>query len=430
MRYLRQNAGDRPASQQTIKEENIKRLFNLINREGVLSRASLVRRTHLSPTTVSALVDELVREGFVLETGAAKTTKSGRRPINLRVNAGGRQIAVLSLNRWGVRYTLFDLAYQVLETAFVAHESDRYGGFAEGAQADPDASGDYAGLILDTLTRRAKLFDAARAVGVLLSFPGIYVESEAALSLSAMRVVIRADALLKVENELGAALFIGNSSASMAYAEKKHLDRSGAEALNLIYVNVASGGVGAGIVVNGDIFTGASNTAGEIGHVSIDYRGKPCACGSRGCLERYVSDDAILRRVRGAAAEKQCAKLLDMARDRSDNVTLAMAGELYESGEPAIREVLDGVAEELLCGIYSMVSVTGIKRIVLGGGIERLGGAFLEKMTALARGGGLLMRGAVISYAGSGFRGDSLGIAEYFVDKAMRILPRHARGGE
>ena len=430
MRYLRQNAGDRPASQQTIKEENIKRLFNLINREGVLSRASLVCRTHLSPTTVSALVDELVREGFVLETGAAKTVKSGRRPINLRVNAGGRQIAVLSLTRWGVRYTLFDLAYNVLETIFVAHESDRYGGFLDGAQADPDASGDYAKLILETLANRAKLFDAPRAAGVLLSFPGIYVENEAALSLSAMRVVIRADALLGVEDRLGAPLFIGNSSTSMAYAEKKHLDRLGAEASDLICINVASGGVGAGIVVNGDIFTGASNTAGEIGHVSIDYRGKPCACGSRGCLERYVSDDAILKRVRDAAAEKQCAALLDMARDRPDNVTLAMAGELYARGEPAIREVLDEVAAELLCGIYSMVSITGIRRIVLGGGIERLGGAFLETLTALARSGGLLMRGAAFSYAGSGLRGDSLGIAQYFVDKAMRILPGHARAGE
>ncbi len=422
MRYLSKADFPRPTSQHTIKEDNLKRLFNLVNREGVLSRASLVRRTSLSPTTVSALVDEMVREEYILETGAAKRLKSGRRPINLRVKADGRQLAVLSLNRSGVRYTLYDLAYNVLETAFVPHDAALYGGFRENVSADPDASDDYAGRILDILLGRAECFDPARAAGILISFPGLYDEETASLSLSAMRVLIRAEALLAIERKLAVPIFIGNTSMSLAYAEKKHLDALGTLADDLIYVNIGDG-VGAGIVCNGEIFTGASNSAGEIGHVSIDYGGKHCSCGSRGCLEQYVSQEAILHRAVTAAADQPCPALLEMAHDRLDNITLAMIGQLYARGEAVISGVLDDAAAQLLSGIYSVVSITGIQRIVIGGGIEQLGDAFLQRLKALARSGGVLMRGAAITYAESDFRGDSLGIAQYFVDKAMRIGP-------
>lgn len=412
-----------------MKEENIKWVFNLINREGVLSRAGLVRRTHLSPTTISALVDELVRERLVVETGTAKVPKSGRRAINLCIKSNGRQLVVFSLNRWGVRYTLFDLKYTVLETCFVAHDADRYGGFAEGAsRVEPDSGEDYSKLIEDILRNRAPLFDVSYAAGILIAFPGIFAENQTTLSLSAMRVSIRAEVLQDLEKRLGVPLFVGNSSMCMAYAEKKHFDQIGSEVLDLIYVNVGDG-VGAGIICNGDIFTGVSNTAGEIGHVSIDYRGKPCSCGNRGCLEQYASTEAILSRIKAVAAKKQCAALLDLAYDRYDNVTLEMVSELYARGEQMICEELEDVAAQLLCGIHSLVSITGIQRIVLGGGIERLEEKFLNSLAEHARHGGLLMAEATFSFAESGFRGDSLGIAQYFVDKAMHITSGYADAG-
>ena len=96
-------------SQQVIKEENIKQLFDLINKHRDISRAGLVRITKLSPTTVSTLIDELVAMGLVTETGLAKTTLAGRKPIKLKIAPDGLQIPVFSLNRWGIQYTLYDL---------------------------------------------------------------------------------------------------------------------------------------------------------------------------------------------------------------------------------------------------------------------------------------------------------------------------------
>ena len=178
MNYLseRQSSAERLTNQQIIKEENIKHLFNLLNRNRDMARADLVRVTGLSPTTVSALVDELVREGLVLEAGYARTMQTGRKPINLCINAAGRQIPVFSLGRYGVRYTLYNLKMEPLETLFLNHSAEQYGGFdVDAPDPNPDASADYAELIRDILLRRSKLYQPEIALAVCVSFPGIYL---------------------------------------------------------------------------------------------------------------------------------------------------------------------------------------------------------------------------------------------------------------
>ena len=113
MNYLseRQSSAERLTNQQIIKEENIKHLFNLLNRNRDMACLSRARHRPEPSTTVSALVDELVREGLVLEAGYARTMQTGRKPINLCINAAGRQIPVFSLGRYGVRYTLYNLQW-------------------------------------------------------------------------------------------------------------------------------------------------------------------------------------------------------------------------------------------------------------------------------------------------------------------------------
>ena len=117
MHYLSDFDGcvGRPASQKQIKEEKLKWLFNLLYEAGEMARADLARVTGLSPTTISALVDELIRKGLVVEAGFASTVQGGRKPINLRVNAQGRQIPTFTLHRWGLRFELYNLGMEVIE---------------------------------------------------------------------------------------------------------------------------------------------------------------------------------------------------------------------------------------------------------------------------------------------------------------------------
>ena len=241
MHYLSESPGslEKLTNQQLIKEENIKCLFNLLNRNREMARADMVRVTGLSPTTVSALVDELVRENLVVETGYARTMQTGRKPINLRINAAGRQIPVFAFSSRGVRYTLYDLQLEVLETLFVPHDAEQYGGFDENAaDPNPEAGADYAGLIRDILMNRSRLYHSEIALVVCISFPGIYLPEMKKFSLSAMHVSLSLETLAALENELNVPLFFGNSSQSLGYAEKKRLESCGSDADDMLYVNV------------------------------------------------------------------------------------------------------------------------------------------------------------------------------------------------
>lgn len=422
MQYLSEamRLENRLTAQQLIREDNLKRLFALLRETPSLSRVDLARRAHLSPTTVSALVDDLVNAGFVSETGCLHSSATGRRPIGLRLEPRARLLPVFSLNRWGVRYSLLDLGCETIETMFVSHASDRYAALPRD-QAAKQAGEDYAALFEDILKNRSQLYDPSRACAVLISFPGMYLEDEELYSMSAMGTAISRESLLKLEQRLGVAVFLGNSAVSMAYAEKTHLNDAGVDVSDLIYIYVCEG-VGAGIIVGGEIFLGANGHAGEIGHVTVDYRGKPCFCGGRGCLEQYVNLDAVLARVKQAAAESSCTRLLDMAEDSCDNITLEMVGRAFEMGIPPVREALTEVARMLFAGIYGAACITGVRNIVLGGGIERLGDGFLDALRDQCVGQGEVIPAMRFSYATTGFRGDSLGIARYFVDKAICLV--------
>jgi len=427
MLYLNEGEefNERLTNQQLIKEENIKCLFNLLNKNHEMARADMVRVTGLSPTTVSALVDELVRENLVFETGFAKTMQTGRKPINLRINPTGRQIPVFAFSRWGVRYTLYNLNYEVIETIFVDHRSDQYGGFRPDAKdMSPDAGDDYANLIRDILARRSAAFRPEVSVAICVSMPGIYLPDREEFSLSALRVTLRKASLQKLEDEFKLPIFFGNSSQSLAYAEKKYLDAVGRETQNMLYINVCEG-VGAGIIQDGEILGGKHVFAGEIGHVSINYRGKPCSCGGRGCLEQYVNIDAVIERVSQIAAFNSSG-IFENLTGETEKLTLEMIGKAYDAGDKEIVEAVNDVATQLFSGIYSVVCVTGIQKVVIGGGIEKLGAGFLEKLRSLAgrTETNLLMHGLSIDYACLSDENIGMGVAQYFIDKKFEIGKR------
>lgn len=399
--------------QHLIKEQNIKHVFDLVRSGRCSSRAELVRAMHLSATTISALVEELQARGLILETGPSLTSLPGRRPMKLRLNHAGRQLAMFSLNRRGVRFTLFDLGCRVIENFFVDHPMDQI------AASDPE--GGYAKLFEDVLLRRSARFDPSNAVVIGVSYPGIYLADEQIFSIRAAMDVSFSEASMRdLQEQIGVPIFLGNTSMCLSYAEKKHIDAAldGEDVTrDLIFINICDG-VGAGIISQGSIMTGPYSTAGEFGHISIDLHGRLCSCGNCGCLEQYVNQNAILRDVCAACAE---------AGEERPGCFADLAGS-YDSS-PAVRRVLDNVAEKLAIGIFTMMCATGIRRIVIGGGIEILGEGFLNRLRSCIQFRHMLTRHMQMSYACAGSDGDSIGLAHYFLDKVYSITLPDGQNG-
>ncbi|HLL47190.1 MAG TPA: ROK family protein [Longimicrobiaceae bacterium] len=144
-------------------------------------------------------------------------------------------------------------------------------------------------------------------------------------------------------------------------------------------------GIGGGIVLNGEIFHGCSDVAGEIGHMTIDSNGRRCKCGNYGCLEQYASGPAIaLRAVEGIEAGAETV-LVEMVNGRMDDITAATVYEATVQGDAYATEVMKDTAKFLGAGVASIINVLNPEMVVIAGGVTRAGDTLFEPLRAEVR---------------------------------------------
>jgi glucokinase len=144
-------------------------------------------------------------------------------------------------------------------------------------------------------------------------------------------------------------------------------------------------GIGGGIVLDGEIFHGVSDAAGEIGHMTIDSTGRKCKCGNYGCLEAYASGPAIaLRAVEGveAGAESLLPALVD---GKLESITAATVYEAVVLGDPYANEVMRDTAKFLGTGIANIINILNPEMIVISGGVTRAGDHLFVPLRAEVR---------------------------------------------
>jgi glucokinase len=144
-------------------------------------------------------------------------------------------------------------------------------------------------------------------------------------------------------------------------------------------------GIGGGIVFNGEIFHGASDVAGEIGHMSIDSTGRKCKCGNYGCLEAYASGPAIaLRAVEGIQAGTETV-LADLVEGKLEDISAATVYEGAVVGDAYANEVMKETAKLLGTGIANIINILNPEMIVIAGGVTRAGDHLFVPLRAEVR---------------------------------------------
>ncbi|MBV9110492.1 MAG: ROK family protein [Gemmatimonadetes bacterium] len=144
-------------------------------------------------------------------------------------------------------------------------------------------------------------------------------------------------------------------------------------------------GIGGGIVLNGEIFHGCSDAAGEIGHMTIDSNGRRCKCGNYGCLEQYASGPAIATRAIEGLEAGAPSLLVDMVSGRLEDITAATVYEAVVEGDPYANEVMKDTAKFLGAGIASIINVLNPEMVVIAGGVTRAGEHLFEPLRAEVR---------------------------------------------
>lgn len=128
-------------------------------------------------------------------------------------------------------------------------------------------------------------------------------------------------------------------------------------------------GVGGGIIINGELYRGATRCAGEIGHMILDVDGPKCGCGNRGCLEALASRGALFRRIRQAVKEGQATVLTDMLGKDLDDMRSGDLRKAIRRGDKFVQGVVQEASEFLGIAVANLAHILGPEIIILGGGV-------------------------------------------------------------
>ena len=155
-------------------------------------------------------------------------------------------------------------------------------------------------------------------------------------------------------------------------------------ARNVVGITIGTG-IGGGIILEGRLFHGASDVAGELGHTTIDSTGRRCKCGNYGCLEAYASGPAIADRARETLGGAEASTLIEMVGGQLELITAQTVYDAAQAGDALAREVVRDTARFLGAGIANMLNILNPNVVVVMGGVTQAGDALMDPLRAEVR---------------------------------------------
>ena len=179
-----------------------------------------------------------------------------------------------------------------------------------------------------------------------------------------------------IEDEFHIPTRIDNDVRCAALGELNFGAGKGCE--NLICITVGTG-IGSGLIINGKLVRGASNAAGEIGHIKLQMHDGPiCGCGDTGCLEAFASGPSIVAMAEEYILGGKSTKYREMANGGA--ITPFIVAEAAKAGDPVARRIFTRMGEYIGIGMASVVNLLNPERIIVGGGVADAGDILLNPL--------------------------------------------------
>lgn len=352
-------------TQQSIKAMHLKEIYLKALHHNGISRAQLKRQVHLSFPSISALVEELLAQGILYETGIQESSQRGRPQTILRVQPDALTIPVVTMTADGYLCALYDCCANKKDEEFIPFSTEGCKCTDAGGQWHPDTV-----TLLEPLKNWKTSLSQYKLSDFVLCISGNFDE-QGVMTSSAIKITTPENFLYDLKEAFGKDTVILNNADCYAYAEKCYQTLPD----DFIFIQVSEG-VGAGIIRDGKILQKDVIRAGEIGHMSIDYHGKSCVCGGKGCLERYISTLEITEEVRALLQTEEIKDFSQVCK-------------AYQQGYPQVVQLIRHKAELLAVGISNMLAMQPVQHIILGGDITMLGDSFLEEVQLVMKKRGL-----------------------------------------
>ncbi|MCG0238739.1 MAG: ROK family transcriptional regulator [Firmicutes bacterium] len=340
-----------------VKQLNKTIVLNTLRRHSPISRAEIAKITGLNKSTVSALVDELLNEHLAREIGPG-ASQGGRRPQLLVLNTRAGVVVGAEI---GVNY-LTVIIQDLLGQPIWQHRA---------GLRDPHNPETTLGQLADTIRQGLQHVPETPLglMGIGLGIPGLVDYEHGRLLFAPNLRWEDVDVRAWFQERFEAPVKVDNEANAGALAE--HWSGAGAGLQNVVYFSLGIG-IGAGIIIQGELYRGHGGLAGELGHTTIDMSGPLCSCGSRGCLEAMASEAALRRYFTAHPAYTAPIPEPEPGPDHPAPFIEGIVQAAKEGNGAAIAALRD-VGRYLGIGIANAINTFNPQRVIIGGPLA-LGG--------------------------------------------------------
>jgi glucokinase-like ROK family protein len=362
----------RGADYRQIREYNRLLILNYVRKNGPTPRVDISRSIHLSRTTVSSIIDELLAEGFVREGEVlSASAQGGRRATQVYFHADAGLIIGMDIGRSHLTFLATDLSGVIK-----AEQSAPFN-----LLLSPD-------VCLPEIIARLYDFmhhfhlDWDRVVGIGVDIPSpLDLDTQILLSPPYMPGWDGQDIKGYLHNALHVPIFLDNDANMGALGESRY--GRGRDVSDFAYIKLGTG-IGGGIIINGQIYRGFGGSAGEFGHVIIDPNGPLCGCGNHGCLESVASARAIVRDTL-ARAHRADQYIPELQTVQEDDVDIMDIVRLALAGDEICRAAIDQAGFYIGLALAGLINSLNPSLVVIDGSVARSGSLLLEVIERTAK---------------------------------------------
>ncbi|MGM9558570.1 MAG: ROK family protein [Oscillospiraceae bacterium] len=352
----------RKINSQVMKSYNALSILKLVRQNAPISRTELVQRMGLTSASVINITNEMLQSGLLAESGRTNEGGQGRKSLLLDVRPDAAYVIGVHLSTESIITAVSDLS-----------------GSLDGVTTRP-LEGRSAQSILDQIKSQLEQcltrtgVDRSRILGVGLSLPGpLDIEKGIMINPPNFPGLAGTPIRALLESQLQLPVCCDRETNNAVLAEFESGCAAGYK--TAFFISLFRTGVGGGVIANGNILHGFCDSAGEIGHTTVDIAGPRCSCGSYGCLEALVSEQALLGRVRRL---QRMNGALQLREADAEPQTLEELFRLSQSGDEVCTHVVNEAASYISIALGNAINLYSPEIIVLGGTLPQLSPQLVE----------------------------------------------------
>lgn len=342
---------------QNIKNFNKHSAVDLIRFASTgVSRTNLAEQMGLTRAAVTLIINDLIENGIILEA-ESRAIPSGRPPVVLEINPKRGLVAAIDMGATHIGIAVADFSAKIIEETFSIFD----------IQCGPQECLLEANRMLEALLTRCGI-ERTELMALGVGVPGpVSTDAGTVIAPPIMPGWDGYPIRDTLEKEWGCPVSLNNDAELGALGEWAY--GAGRGERNLAFIKVGSG-IGAGLIINQQIYGGTTGSAGEIGHLTIDENGPLCTCGNHGCLEAFAGGHAIASQARKLVESGKRTLLSNIPHE---NLTAQEVAKAARRGDLPSQDIIMRAGTFIGIAIAGLVNLFNPGAVIIGGGVAQSG---------------------------------------------------------